>query len=491
MAYRIWGRIQEFFSTVNDALGRLSTTSSADFGQRPRIYTSRPMASVFRNPSTDWGRPHYAFWRRAYYCRVRGLELAGLFIKPLVNKIATWTLGRTPYWKLDNEAASEALANWWTEWHPSVLRAYRSSLKQGDEFVVVNADLSLTLIAPDLVEPLVADDDYGNVIGWRITQTLTHPQLPSARMTVTDEYYADRRIHIVESGTGTRQTEYRNLLGRVPVVHIANNPDDGETFGHAEAEALVEVLQRYNTVLQAGVEGNELQGRPTPVLEFENQTDLDSFWTLYGETESQTLPDGTTETVNTLGVDLTQLLTVSGARFSYQAPGSFAQDTERLLGLMFYLILEHTEIPEFVFGNAIASSQASAETQMPIFVRFIEGRRADAAGWLLDLAEIVLGYMALLQPGIQAERPTLQWDPLDQADGRLTLDTVIWAYAEGLIDGNTALMLAPVDIEDIEQVTDRARDEVGAQEPDEGSPFAERDVDRALAEEINQLELEI
>lgn len=481
MLEQIRMHIREFLSTVSNALGNTIT--------RTRVYTSRWASSLYREPSTDWGRPDYEWWRKAYYCRIRGLELSGLFIKPLVNKISSWSLGQPPHWKLEDDVALETLETWWEEWHPDILRAYRSSLKQGDEFLVVNADLSLTLVAPDYVEPIVADDDYGNIIGWRITQVLQHPQEPSRRMTVTDEYYVDRRIHIVESGAGTQRVQYRNPLGRVPVVHIANGTDDGQTFGHPEAEALVEVLQRYNTVLQAAVEGNELQGRPTPVLEFEDQVDLDGFWNLYGETESQTLPDGSTETVNTLGVDLTQLLTVSGAKFSYQAPGSFAGDSQTLLGLMFYLILEHTEIPEFVFGNAIASSQASAETQMPVFTHFIDGKRTEAGDWLQDLAEIVLGYMALIQPGINAEQPTLQWESLNQQDGRLTLDTVTWAYAEGLIDERTALILAPVDIEDIDQVLERAAEERSRNAlPTEGSSFPEATVNQALAAEIEMLE---
>lgn len=481
---RIWRRITEYYSTTGNWLGRASTTA--------RIHTQRWTTHLFRNPSTDWGRADYEWWTRAYYCRVRGLELSGLFIKPLVSKISGWVMAKPPNWKVENEATAAALESWWADNHTTVLRAYRQSLKQGDEFIIVNPDLSLTMMAPNLVEPIVADDDYGRVIGWRITQTLQHPQETNRRMTVIDEYYADRRVHQVEvNGITMGAQEYPNLLGRIPVVHIANMPEDGQTFGHPEAEALVEVLQRYNTTFVAALEGNELQGRPTPVLSFENQQDLEAFWALYGETETQTLPDGTTETQNTLSVDLTQLLTVSAAQFKYEAPGSFAGDTEKLLGLMFYLILEHTEIPEFVFGNAIASSQASAQAQMPVWIKFIESRQGEASQWLLELAEIVIGYLALMQPGVAAEKPSLQWDPIDDGDGNLTLATLQWLYTEGLIDERTAVMLAPVDVSDIDAVLEAARAERAMQTPSEGSPFGEDAVDSQLADEINRMELEI
>lgn len=444
-------------------LGRITelfVAGSQEVARQLRVVYSYFRRPSWSRPSQDWSRPDYAFWRRAYYCRAEGLELAGLFIKPLVNKVAAWSLGRAPNWKTDSETTTQALTDWWTKNHPIILRGERAALRQGDAFLVVNSDLSLTLVPPDLVDPIVDENDFANIIGWRVTQVQQHPERTAERMTIVDEYYADRRVHRVErQGLPVSETVFFNLLGRLPIVHIANSADDGETFGHPEAEALVDVFHRYSETLDAAVDGNVRQGRPTPVLSFETMEDLNAFWDANGVPETRTLPDGSTETTTALSVDLASLLTVSGAEFEYKSPGNFAADTETLLGLLFYLILEHTEIPEFVFGNAIASSMASANTQMPVFIRFIEMRRGEMAGWLTELAEIVLAYLSLTTPGVTTETPSLQWEKLDQDDGRLTLDTLTWALQEGLIDEKTALMLAPIDVEDIEGVLTAARAE--------------------------------
>jgi hypothetical protein len=448
---RIVGRIQELFTTQTNALSvQLRHTS---------MVWARRLRSSLMQPTKDWNRSDYAWWRNAYYGRTRGLELSSLFLKPIVSKLASWTLGMGVGWKLESETAQTALTDWWAAHHSDIMRAMRGSLKQGDAWLVVNADLSVTVLPPDTVDPIVAPDDYGLIIGWRVTQVLAHPET-TARMTLIDEYYADRRIQTMTiDGRQQSATTYPNLLGRLQIVHIANALDEGDSFGHPEAEALVELLLRYNTVLEAAIDGNERQGRPTPVLSFESVTDLDKFWADYGTRESRTLPDGTTEQVTTIGVDLTQILTVSGAQFQYASPGSFVQDTEKLLGLLFYLLLEHAEIPEFVFGNAIASSMASANVQMPVFSRFIDGRRQDAAGWLVQIAEIVLGYLSLITPGLgDTETPTIQWSKLSQ-DEKLTLETLTWAFTEGLIDERTALMLAPIDVTDITTVLAKAKAE--------------------------------
>jgi hypothetical protein len=369
--------------------------------------------------------------------------------------------------------------------HADLLQAYRGSLKQGDAFLVVNSDLTITLLAPDCVWPIVSEQDYSQIVGWRVTQVLAHPERSGDKMTITDEYYADRRVHRIEkNGYATIEINYPNLLNRLTIVHIPNGAEDGETFGHAEAEALLEVMHRYGEVFEAAIDGNKLQGRPTPVLQFENVADLNKFWELYGRTDTQTLPNGRTESYQTLSVDLSQLLTVSGAEFKYASPGSSAGDTVQLLEILFYLILEHTEIPEFVMGTAIASSKASADVQMPVFEKFIEGKRGELRRWLLNVAEIVIGYLALTTPGVGVEPPTLQWQKLT-SDGKLTLESLVWAFAEGLIDKRTALQLCPLEITDLDAVLDQA-----ALEAEERQQQAQDEMAAQTDIEIARLEAE-
>lgn len=447
MAKTIIGRITEYLSQFSDTV---TTTVRR---------VTRRFVSSYRPPTNDWARSDYDFWRRAYYGRARGLEISGLLVRPLVSKVAAWSLGRAPRWKLESEASQEALTDWWNKNHPDILKCWRGALKLGDGFIVINSDLSVTLLRPDCVDPIVAEDDYSMIIGWRVTQTMQHPET-TKRMVTVDEYYIDRRVHRVEVDGLTTQTQtYPNLLGMLPIVAIPNQADDGETFGHAEAEALLSLLHRYGEVIDAAIEGNVLQGRPTPVLLFETVDDLDKFDEENATFETQTLPNGTSQRVKLYDVDLSQLLVASGATFSYAAPGQFTGDTAKLLEIMFYLLLEHSELPEFVFGNAISSSKASAETQLPVFIEFIKMRRGEMVGWLTAIAQIAMAYLSLITPGVAAETPTLQWEALDQEDGKLTLETITWALTEGLIDRRTALMLAPVEVEDLDSVLDKAEEE--------------------------------
>lgn len=455
------------------------------------IGTTRRLATRALNlwsaQARDLGRADYAFWDKARRCKARGLELSGLFLKPLGSKVAAWTLGRPPKWRLDNRRAQDALNTWWSEHHADVLRAYEEAIDLADCFIVVNADLSVTVVPPNVVDPIVDEADFSQIIGWRIAEKHPHPTQPGRDMIIIDEYRLEGRTRTITINGATVRTErYRNLLGRLPVVKLSNDVGSNEVFGHAEGEALIPALHRYGEIFDAALDGNKRQGRPTPVIEkMGTAQDIDRFWERYGRTETQTLDDGTTEETQVIDFDADQLLTLGGAaEFSWKGPGSFTQDTERLLALIFYLLLQHTEIPEWAWGTAIASSKASAETQVEPFVKWIEKKRGQC-GWLTELAQVVLGYLALTERGIQSDaRPSVQWEPLMGQDRRLTLDTLTWARNEGLIDEETALALSPLDIDDVAGVLDRAHKE----QEERDARARQFDFSRANEDEIDRLE---
>ncbi len=261
-------------------------------------------------------------------------------------------------------------------------------------------------------------------------------------LTIVDEYTLAGRVRRVMRGGVTVRTErFDNLIGRIPVIHIANRTGADEFYGRPEGDALIPALQRYGDVIDAAIRGNIRQGRPTPVIEKMGTAEqVRKFWEKFGRRETQTLPDGTTETVDVIDFDPDQLLTLGGeAQFKYAAPGSFSGDTQTLLSVLFYLVLQHSEIPEAVWGASIPSSRASAETQMQPFVKWIEKKRGLAESWLMEVARVALAYLSVIDWRIYPETPLrIGWQPLTEQDGRLRLDTVTWAHGAGVIGDDEA-----------------------------------------------------
>ena len=422
----------------------------------------------------DTGQADYAFWDKARRGRARGLGLGGLFIKPLASKVASWTLGQVPKIRCESDTAQELVAEWVTEHHAKLIEVYEEAVVLGDCYLLVNADLTLTILPPQVVMPMLAPDDYSKIIGYRVTEVHVNPYSFS-RMTITNDYTATERVRTVtidmpvtengvyrNQGNTIRTERFKNLIGKIPIIHIPNDAGADERYGHPVAEGLLHAMYRYDDVFEYAIAGNKRQGRPTPVISEMGDVDqIEQFWELFGGKEKYTDADGNEQSQRVLDFDADQVLTLGGnAKFDWKAPGSFTTDTQNLLELIFYLILQHSEIPEFVWGNAIASSKASAESQMPPFTRFIEKKQGQVTRWLNQVLDVVVALIRTYETGIpKSEKARIAWMPLTNADGALTLQAVQFALGSGLMDKETALKLLPLDIEFPAMVIERAKAE--------------------------------
>lgn len=430
---------------IAENLGTMRTRMS-----RAWIMSQAPNVSDTR----DIGRTDYVFYDKLFNGRAKGFEASGALAKPLASKKAGWVMGRMPDVRsVDDEYTAAAASEWLARAAPKILHAYEQSVRLGDFFITVNADLSVASISPMEITEIVDDNDFSNIIGWRIEQVFKGANFGNhfQTMTIRNEYYENRRIYIkYNQGTESQRRVYRNLAGRIPVVHIANNLGANERFGHSEAEPILTPLSWYNDILRAGYQGNLVQGRPMVVFQKMGEPkDVEEFMQAFGTRRTRQNDEGKTETYYTIDVD-TQggafLLTGDG-EFKFESPDPFIGETSALLQLFFYLILQYSEIPEFVWGNAIQSSKASSESQMPAFIRWIEKSQLQCQHWLMHAIRVALGYMAISDPRINPDANLyIQWEPLTADDGRLTLDAIDMAIERELITKDEARDLLPLQL---------------------------------------------
>lgn len=420
----------------------------------------RRVLNPYNAPLRDYNLTDYAFWDRARRGKAVGMELAGLLLAPVTSKIASWTMGKPPGVKAESPPTTEELTKWMYQEHPSILLAYKESLDLADSYLVINADLTTTIIPPNVIERIVDEDDFSTLIGYRIIERYPHPTISGKYQIIEDEYTAESRSRWIynQGGAKGEPQVFPNLIGQIPIIHIANNKSPNEASGNPELEATVELLHRYNETLVAGHDGNIRQGRPTPAIDFKDQEALSTYWDEYSTKVTTTLPDGSTETYDTIPFSADELIASVG-RFYYAQPGSFLGDTKILLTLLYFIFIEHAQVPEFVMGTAITGSKASAETQMPIWERFIWGKRSQARGWLIEMLDIVQSYMVVLRIIPRIEKTAIIWDALTGENGKLTIETLQWLLEQNLIDDATALKLAPIDIENVEETIKQAREE--------------------------------
>lgn len=447
-----------------------------------RTYTRR----YSTRPTYDINLTDAAFWDKARNGKAKGLMLAGALLKPIASKIAAWAFGIVPKFTFDDDYTGGEFTKWFTANHPELLRGYEDSIALGNVWTVVNADLSVTPVPPDVVTEMVDENDYSKVTGWQVKEIYPHPERPADTMTIVDRYTPDGRTRIIErNGLATLSTTYRNLIGMLPIVHVKNNAGINERFGKPDAHALLPVLSEYDDVLYAAITGNKRMGRPTPVFEkMGSQKQVEAFHQQFGKRVEYLDENGEKKYryEYTFDADDTQVIGGDGT-FNYKQPGSFMGDVEKLITVLYYLIIEHLELPEWLMGTALTSSKASAETQVEPFVKFIEKKQGLMRYWLQEIVSIVLSYMSLYDSQIKVEIPVIQFAPLVTTDGKLTLDAISLGLKEGLLDRETALRLMPLDIDDPRAVLDAVDAEAAA-----AADAFERSVDAKLKQAEDRLD---
>ena len=405
--------------------------------------------------SVDKTPVDYAYWDKLARGKLPGYELGGLFAHPIAETLADWDLGNGFTAATDNDDVDEQIADFLEDNLQTIIDADENSMKHGDAYLVVNLDGTLTPIAPDLVEIQTAELDFRTITGYKITTRLD-------KATVTDHYQLDGRTITIESASkildgieipgGKRIFEFDNLIGRLPVVHIADGRGINETRGHPIYEALRKLFAWYHDVLDAGLEGVQKMGRPTPTVSgLENvQETINANKT--GE-QTVTNDDGTTSKVPVIDLGkLTMFFAGKGGKFEYASPGAFFADTSAALKKLFYIMLEHIRIPEWVWGGAVASSKASVDAQTPAWVRKIQGRQRRLKRPLQELLEIWLATMALTMPIPAGLKVKISYPDLFGEDETLSQAWLKLAMDAGLLTDKTALAFINRHIDIVEDV---------------------------------------
>lgn len=297
----------------------------------------------------------------------------------------------------------------------------------GNQYAIVNPDCTLAIISPETVTVEYSAADYRRPIKYIIRTKME-------KCRVEDIYEADKRtiIYHYYDERGTVTQEFENLIGRIPIVHFVCDRSANEIYGRPIYEAAIPLMRNYDDLMFNMTEGVKVVANPIPTFEGldnpEESKKLNSDEIPYTDAEGNAQVDTVTRIDRTAGLWLGK-----GAKAHMLSPQvGFTKDSLDVLRQYFLLLLNHTRIPEFVWGGAIDSSKASAETQLPPFLQYIKFRRLEmqgegadpnlgieANGGLLELIDIWLRTYKLLNPAIVVGPVRIDWPSIDLEDNLL------------------------------------------------------------------------
>lgn len=391
--------------------------------------------------------------------RSEGYELASLLCRPVLEILSSNVFSKLPTYSLvesgdpnnadDPRNITDKLINKFVAHHKAKFMMMLQDLYGlGDQYALVNPDGSVVFPSPDTVK-LEWDKQRPNRI-MRATIS-TRYRGTQVQEVLTD---TERILRIRDGGTTWIEIPYENLIGRIPLVHYANNRRSNEQMGRPEYASELALLAYYNNLLLKAISGSEVMGNPIPVIE-----ELDDIQNAIATNRSQVDQDfynldGNLQDRDTVDFDTNGMMFTTG-KFALKSPiRGFSEDIRAMIRSLFELFTVHQRIPEAVFGVAIEASKASTQTQMPPFVQFIEMKRAmldgqgadteldlPAEGGMFELLDIWLRYRRLTDPRVIVEPVKSRWESVEITDERLRFEKVIYGKGVNLIPDAESLDL--------------------------------------------------
>ena len=421
---------------------------------------SRARVKTVDETVTDYG--YFDHLRRG---KAHGFALGSLFAKRIENIYASWVMGDGVFVALKdggdelNEADPRVytdgeLADFFRAELTTLIEVERDKFGLGDQYIIVNTDGGLTIPSPDTVTVERNPIDYREVTAVEIVTKLDDA-------TYTDRYEPFfRTVTIKQAGQPDDVFDFENLFGEIPVVIINFGKSANETNGHSVHEQLVPLYDQYDEVVFKQLDGVKLLGNP--MLTIAGLEDLTKVVNLNepATTDQYVDKDGALVDHQQLNIDENAVLLVGkGGTAGYTAPPvGFTADTQQALKTLFLLLLDHTGIPEFIWGNEMSSGRSSSEVQLQQWTKDVTGMRRFDEKWLAKLGKLWLKAASFTDPRIVVDAVAVSWPELLAPDMALLLEKLKFTDLAELLTRQEILELLDI-VEDAKKSVEMAEAE--------------------------------
>jgi len=419
------------------------------------LYGKSSYSVYSAEPSLDYSKVNYHLARSIYYVsKVKNPEsgkeygeqylLGAGFGKPIVNIAAGFMIGSLPDIRvegIDDEKRKIELeteiSSFLDKNHSRLYKLFRNCMRDGDDYVQIDGD-ELKRLPPEQID-IVVDKVTGKLKGF--DRTVIVEEDIGNGSTKNIKYKSKYRInndsgykltYKLEDNKETLMTDYSDTKPRemFDIVDFHNELEEGVMlYGNSEYQSIYYYMANYHAVLASAIKNNIYNGTSVPYLTGVGNTQ--SFMEANGEKDT----DGKYK----LRWDAKRLL-IGPDKFDIKFAG--AEDTsdgaDRLLNILFWLIAQNSETPEFAFGTAVKSSRASVSEQMPMLVQKVTRKQKEFRDPLVLLIETYLKNNGLYQDDIKVN---VVWKPIVDKDMKVNLEILKFLADEGIIQDKTKLQV--------------------------------------------------
>lgn len=495
---------------VSEMTGRDDPNAiNGSYGQRVRA-----KFGMYKGVSTfDVSRTSYALARAIFYANTYADKKTGItygadyllgapFGKPIVNISAGFAIG-SPVRILESDTKTDeeiksgttnknntdpnaaeitvkpvnptiANVNQWLEENRNLLFLLsRNSFRDGDSFVVMDDDGTTTEIPPEDIDIITNPNNPQLIDGYDIWSSFPDPNKQGAEnITYVDEIRRTYRRRMQVDKTGNRVevvgtlNDYRNAIDggleerQLPVVHFANEKEGRMLYGISEFQNLYFLMANYHAVLAAAIKGNIYNSTAVPVIQ--GVKNMNQFLTQNFTQDA----DGK----YILNWDSQKMLVVGdgGSVQILQADGT-AADAQTLLNILFWLISQSSETPEFAFGTAVASSKASVSEQTPMLIKKAIRKQGQLEEPIRRLIDLYIERMSRLDSEnyVADTQYTIDMPDILDEDLNINIQIVNALLEKGIITEETAMTMLNIGkyVKNLDEELKKAHAQADARNP--------------------------
>jgi len=426
---------------LKKAAGEISKLRQGIFGKFGTILTGHWNVPYVLNST----RVDYELARQLYHNTNDDYKLGAGFAKPIINTLAGF-MG-VPHFRCKDENAQEVLDEHVSRWVSLMQRVHQLCLRDGDCFVMLanleNDDplypdeenkIDFIIIPPEQVADIEVDPITREPVAYTI-QAKAKWDSGKREYQVTQRIAADMITVQVEGDAPPDlvSEERPNSWGFIPIVHFKNEPEETELYGASELEAVEPYLKAYHDVMLHAMQGSKMHSTPRLKLKLK---DVERFiLNNFGSQVLEQVKRGEQANVNLQGHEL--LIFTDEEDASFIEARSAIGDAEALLKLLFYCIVDVSEVPEFAFGVHTPSSHASVKEQMPLLIRRVARKREMVTeNWQTLSRMLLVMHSKITGKRFESYEVGITWDAVIERDEKEYADT-IYTLVNAL---NTALL---------------------------------------------------
>lgn len=315
--------------------------------------------------------------RDLYYNKNKNYTLAAQLVKPIINNNVNFV--GIPTLKGNKKAIQviEAVDIDYRKIHKAIEN-------DGSVFIWPRWDdeeqkIVLWQVPLDVVDDIFIDPITKKITGYRFKEKVTYNTAKATNQQASIEHVIteDKIVQRVQGSINKTRT-FKNVFGKIPIVHFSNDKLDCELYGHPEIENIMPQLKFYHELTYEAGAAQSRDGHPKMKVTTKNPKQwIDNN---FGAGAYENIKEGK----SSISMDDRDLfLNAEGDDVAYVYLNKITGEYNKLAEICFTNIVEGSETPEINFGANIGTSLASVKEFRPIWVKKIEAKQYErTSGWL-------------------------------------------------------------------------------------------------------------